>query len=70
MKSEKKKEISADVGIRVAIKACQLTMLDLDLGDEDGQMVTFTRVVAPDGQLIGGSRVEARRDFSILRKLA
>ena len=70
MKSEKKKEISADVGIRVAIKACQLTVLDLDLGDGDGQIVTFTRVVAPDGQLIGGSRVEARRDFSILRKLA
>ena len=70
MKSEKKKEISADVGIRVAIKACQLTVLDLDLGEGDGQMVTFTRVVAPDGQLIGGSRVEARRDFSILRKLA
>jgi hypothetical protein len=47
-----------DVGIRVAIKAGQLTVLDLDLGEGDGQTVTFTRVVAPGGQLIGGSRVQ------------
>jgi hypothetical protein len=45
-----------DVGIRVAIKAGQLTVLDLDLGEGDGQTVSFARVVAPD--------------FSILRKLA
>ncbi|MFZ3377797.1 MAG: hypothetical protein WA183_19795 [Chthoniobacterales bacterium] len=45
-----------DVGIRVAIKAGQLTVLDLDLGEGDGQTVNFARVVAPD--------------FSILRKLA
>lgn len=49
-----------DVGIRVAIKAGQLTVLDLDRGERDGQMVTLTRVVAPGGQLIGGSRVQAR----------
>ena len=48
-----------DVGIRVAIKAGQLTVLDLDLGERDGQTVTLTRVVAPGGQLIGGSRVQA-----------
>ena len=48
-----------DVGIRVAIKAGQLTVLDLDLGERDGQTVTFTRVVAPGGQLIAGSRVQA-----------
>ena len=48
-----------DVRIRVAIKAGQLTVLDLDLGEGDGQTVTFTRVVAPGGQLIGGSRVQA-----------
>jgi hypothetical protein len=70
MNSEKKNEIGADVGIHVAIKAGQLTVLDLDLGEGDGQTVTFKRVVAPDGRLIGGSRVQARRDFSILRKLA
>lgn len=34
-------------------------MLDLDLSEGDGQMLTFTRVVAPDG-LIGGSRVQAQ----------
>ncbi len=59
-----------DVGIRVVIKAGQLTVLDLDLGERDGQMVSFARVVALGGQLIGGSRVQDRRDFSILRKLA
>src|SRR6266436_8557558 len=60
-----------DVGIRVAIKARHLTVLDLDLGERDGQTVTFARVVAPGGQLIGGSRVQAPgRDFSILRKPA
>jgi hypothetical protein len=59
-----------DVGIRVAIKAGQLTVLDLDLGKGDGQTVSFARVVPPGGQLIGGSRIQARRDFSILRKLA
>ena len=48
-----------DVAIRVAIKARQLTVLDLDLGAGDGQTVTFTRVVTPYGQLIGGSRVQA-----------
>ncbi len=48
-----------DVGIRVAIKAGQLTVLDLDLGERDGQTVTLTRVVAPGGQLIAGSRVQA-----------
>jgi len=47
-----------DVGIRVAIKAGQLTVLDLDLGERDGQTVTLTRVVAPGGQPIGGSRVQ------------
>jgi len=45
-----------DVGIRVAIKAGQLTVLDLVLGEGDGQTVSFARVVAPD--------------VSILRKLA
>ena len=70
MNSEKKKEIGADVGIRVAVKAGQLTVLDLDLGERDGQMVSFARVVALGGQLIGGPRVQAHRDFSILRKLA
>jgi hypothetical protein len=48
-----------DVGIRVAIKAGQLTVLDLDLSEGDGQMVTLTRVVVPGRQLIGGSRVQA-----------
>ena len=47
-----------DVGIRVAIKAGQLTVLDLDLGEGDGQTATFTRVIAPGGQLMGGSRVQ------------
>lgn len=47
-----------DVGIRVAIKAGQLTVLDLDPGERDGQTVTLTRVVAASGQLIGGSRVQ------------
>jgi hypothetical protein len=46
-----------DVGIRVAIKAGQLTVLDL--GEGDGQTVSFARVVAPGGQLIGGSLVQA-----------
>jgi hypothetical protein len=59
-----------DVGIRVAIKAGQLTVLDLDLGEEDEQTVGFARVVAPGGQMIGGSLLEAHRDFSTLRKLA
>jgi hypothetical protein len=48
-----------DVGIRVAIKAGQLTVLDLDLGERDGQMVSFARVVAPGKQLIRSSRVQA-----------
>ena len=48
-----------DVGIRVAIKPSQLTVLDLDLGGGGGQTVSFARVVAPGGQLIGGSRVQA-----------
>jgi hypothetical protein len=48
-----------DVRIRVAIEEGQLTVLDLDLGAGDGQTVTFTRVVTPYGQLIGGSRVQA-----------
>jgi hypothetical protein len=48
-----------DVGIRVAIKAGQLTVLDLDLGERDGQTVTLTRVVALGRQLIAGSRVQA-----------
>jgi len=47
-----------DVGIRVAIRAGQLTVIDLDLGERDGQTVTLTRVVAPGGQPIGGSRVQ------------
>jgi hypothetical protein len=47
-----------DVGIRVAIKAGQLTVLDLDLGERDGQTVTLAQVVAPGGQPIGGSRVQ------------
>ena len=59
MNSEQKNEIGADVGIRVAIKAGQLTVLDLGLSEGDGPMVTFTRVVAPGG-LIGGSRVQAQ----------
>ena len=59
MSSEKKNEIGADVGIHVAIKAGQLTVLDLDLGAGDGQTVTFARVVTPWGQLIGGSRVQS-----------
>jgi hypothetical protein len=48
-----------DVRIRFAIEEGQLTVLDLDLGAGDGQTVTFTRVVTPYGQLIGGSRVQA-----------
>ena len=48
-----------DVRIRFAIEEGQLTVLDLDLGAGDGQTVTFTRVVTPCGQLIGGSRVQA-----------
>ena len=48
-----------DVGIRVAIKAGQLTVLDLDLGEGDGQTVTLTRVVALGRQLIAGSRIQA-----------
>ena len=59
-----------DVGIGVAIKAGQLTVLDLDIGEGDEQTVSFVRVVAPGGQLIGASRVQARCDFSLLRKLA
>src|SRR6266446_1404972 len=55
-----------DVGIHVAIKAGRLTVLDLDLGEGDGQTVSFTRVGAPGGQLIGSSRVQAIRNFSIL----
>src|SRR6266436_9089323 len=47
-----------DVGIGVAIKARRLTVLDLDLGEGDGQTVTFAQVVAPGGQPIGGSRVQ------------
>jgi hypothetical protein len=47
-----------DVRIRFAIEEGQLTVLDLDLGAGDGQTVTFTRVVTPYGQLIGGSRVQ------------
>ena len=35
-----------DVGIRVAIKARRLTVLDLDLGEGDGQTVSFAQVVA------------------------
>lgn len=45
-----------DVGIHVAIKAGQLTVLDLDLGEGDGQTASFARVAVPD--------------FSILRKPA
>jgi len=48
-----------DIRIPVAIEKGQLTVLDLDLGERDGQTVTFTRVVASCGQLIGGSRVQA-----------
>jgi hypothetical protein len=48
-----------DVRIPFAIEEGQLTVLDLDLGERDGQTVTFTRVVASCGQLIGGSRVQA-----------
>jgi hypothetical protein len=48
-----------DVRIRFAIEEGQLTVLDLDLGAGDGQMVTFTRVVTHWGQLIGGSRVQS-----------
>jgi len=48
-----------DVRIRFAIEEGQLTVLDLDLGAGDGQTVTFTRVVTPCGQLIGGSGVQA-----------
>jgi hypothetical protein len=44
-----------DVGIHIAIKAGQLTVLDLDLGEGDGQTASFARVVAPGGQLIAGS---------------
>ena len=44
-----------NVGIRVAIKAGQLTVLDLDLGEGEGQTLSFARVVAPGGQLIAGS---------------
>ena len=47
-----------NIGIRVAIKAGQLTVLDLDLGEGNGKMVTLTRVIAPGGQLIGGSRAQ------------
>jgi hypothetical protein len=47
------------VGIRVAIKAGRLTVLDLDLGKGDGQTVSFAEVVARGGQLIGSSRVQA-----------
>jgi hypothetical protein len=47
-----------DVRIRVAIKAGQ-TVLDLDLGERDGQRVSFARVVVPGKQLISGSRVQA-----------
>ena len=36
-----------DVGIRVAIKAGRLTVLDLDLGEGDGRTVTLTLVFAP-----------------------
>jgi hypothetical protein len=36
-----------DVRIRVAIKGGQLTVLDLDLGKEGGQTVSFARVAAP-----------------------
>ena len=48
-----------DVRIRVAIEKGQLTVLDLELGEGDGKTVTFTRVVMPYGQLIGGSRLQA-----------
>jgi hypothetical protein len=48
-----------DIGIRVAIKASQLTVLDLYLGEGDGRTVSFDRVVRPGGQLIAGSRVQA-----------
>jgi hypothetical protein len=41
-----------DVGIRVAIKAGQLTVLDLDLGEGDGQTVSFAGVVAPDVSIL------------------
>ena len=43
------------VRVPVAIKAGQLTVLDLDLGKRDRQSVSFWRVVAPGGQLIAAS---------------
>ena len=42
-------EDHGDVGIRVSIKAGQLTVLDLDLRESDGQTVSFVQVVAPGG---------------------
>ena len=48
-----------DVRIRVAIEKGQLTALDLELGERDGRTVTFTRLVTPCGQLVGGSRAQA-----------
>ncbi|MGC1323177.1 MAG: hypothetical protein WA849_13415 [Candidatus Udaeobacter sp.] len=48
-----------DIRIPVAIEKGQLTVLDLDRGERDGQTVTLTRVVASCGQMIGGSQVQA-----------
>jgi len=45
-----------EVGIRVAIKAGHLTVLDLDLGEGDGQTVSFAKVVAPSEQPFSKTR--------------
>ena len=42
-------EDHGDVGIRVSIKAGQLTVLDLEVGQGNGQTVSFVQVVAPGG---------------------
>lgn len=50
-----------EVGFRVTIKARQLTVLELDLAERNGQTVSFSQVIANRGQLwrqsMGGTEI-------------
>jgi hypothetical protein len=59
-----------DVGVRVAIKAGQLTVLDL--GEGDGQTVSFARVVAwrtTDRWFVSSSPIVTSQSYENLHEL-